>query len=486
MKTLTTAIVLSSTALVANASETFHPLRPDSYPGEWASSVTLETRYYRYEGAKGQDQHSESLALTTHYQHSWEGDRSNIDFRPFVRIDRNDSERTHVDIRELSWSTRDSNWAVRGGIGQVHWGVTELTPIVDVINQWDAVEGKTTERLGQPLLQFTQMTNVGTFDIYALFGFRPRTFLGEDSRLRTPITVDTHDGMQETSSEPMDMALRWQKTWSDFTVALGQFHGVSRDPHLIFNFDFENPQLIPIYEQVEQSSIELQYLFNHWTFKAEALGRWGSDNDYDQAKAGIEYTWGSLFDTDIDLIATLEYLWDSREALTPTFLDDDYLAGARLHFNDVYDTQLESGIIYDETTREQAITLGFKRSLDDQWDIRVAASLFVETDPAPPAYLPSQRIGSLLEQITNGNISEPEAAREALLELLEYNTFIDADSAQLQQFVGELVLTDLASTLDQQTLGQVLDDLYVMGDPYRKLNLYQHDDYIQLEITRNF
>jgi len=465
----------------------FDHLNPAHWPGEWSGSVGLESRTYRKTGELGQDTQAFSAVVAAEYFHSWDRGRSNIQFKPFVRLDHEDNERSHWDIRELSWSHRGSTWNIRAGIGQVHWGVTEFRPIVDVINQIDGVEDTYFAKQGQPLVNFTQRTDVGTFDVYALFSTRQRTYPGEDGRFRLPITIDTTQARESINdSEPFDYAIRWKQTFDALTIALSHFHGTSRDPRLIFNFDFDRPRLIPIYEEVDQSSIELEYLWNETTFKLEALTRSGDAVNYEQAKGGIEYTWAGAFNGDWDVTGILEYMWDSRKGEAPSFLDHDFLLGFRLFSNDINNTQLKMGFLIDDQTREKAVNLEFSRSINDNWDVRVLASAFIETDPVPDSFLPSSSVIDLLNDISSGEITDANDARNTLLELLDFNIYVDTDSEELQRFIGEVIINNDPTTLNPIGIASTLDSLYRMGDPNRKMNLFKEDDYIQFEIIRHF
>ena len=56
-------------------------------------------------------------------------------FQPFIRIDQQDEERSHFDIRELAWLHVGNDWELRTGIRKVFWGVNESQHLVDIINQ---------------------------------------------------------------------------------------------------------------------------------------------------------------------------------------------------------------------------------------------------------------------------------------------------------------------------------------------------------------
>ena len=82
--------------------------------------------------------------------HEWADGKQSVSFIPFARLDQGDDERTHADIRELSWSyiARDYEWTI--GFSKVYWGVTEAQHLVDIINQTDLVEDFDRRRKTRP------------------------------------------------------------------------------------------------------------------------------------------------------------------------------------------------------------------------------------------------------------------------------------------------------------------------------------------------
>ena len=58
----------------------------------------------------------------------------------FGRVDGQNNERNHFDIREMYWSFSKGKLTTTIGINKFFWGVTESIHLVDVINQTDLVE----------------------------------------------------------------------------------------------------------------------------------------------------------------------------------------------------------------------------------------------------------------------------------------------------------------------------------------------------------
>jgi hypothetical protein len=65
-----------------------------------------------------------SFAFQPEIYHEWDQGSQSILFVPFVRVDQNDTHRTHADIRELTWLKAAQTWELRIGVRKVFWGVT--------------------------------------------------------------------------------------------------------------------------------------------------------------------------------------------------------------------------------------------------------------------------------------------------------------------------------------------------------------------------
>ena len=119
------------------------PALADELFFEATGKISTETTLYAHDGQFSNQDYRSNLSLSVEPELYWEwNDRQdNLTFAPFFRKDQRDSERTHADIRELSWVHYNDNWELRSGVRRVFWGVTEFQNIVDVINQKDTVEG---------------------------------------------------------------------------------------------------------------------------------------------------------------------------------------------------------------------------------------------------------------------------------------------------------------------------------------------------------
>ena len=87
----------------------------------------------------GQVDQSASFALQPEYYHEFESG-SSFTFVPFLRVDSGDQERSHFDIRELTYLWLQEDYELRVGVRKVFWGTTEILHLVDIIKQNYKVE----------------------------------------------------------------------------------------------------------------------------------------------------------------------------------------------------------------------------------------------------------------------------------------------------------------------------------------------------------
>ena len=190
----------------------------------------------------------------------------------FARGDLQDSQRSHADLREAFWGIDGEIWDLTVGVGKVFWGVTESRHLVDVINQTDLVEDIDQEdKLGQPMINFNFQQDYGRFEFYVLPWFRERTFPGPNGRFRPPLPVDTDNPIYESSAEDrhVDVAFRYSHFVGDLDIGVHVFDGTSREPR--FMVAPEADRLLPVYDQMTQYGVDLQYTRDAWLWKLEAI-----------------------------------------------------------------------------------------------------------------------------------------------------------------------------------------------------------------------
>ena len=182
MKRLFISMLLGSTLL---------PLPANA--AEWLGYVSGQFRGF-LEDPLDPRQHNTylSVAAEPEFYHSWEDINQSFNAKLFYRVDQHDDNRTHGDIRELSWTGVFDYFEVRAGISKVFWGVAETQHLVDIINQTDLVENVDAEdKLGQPMVKLSTEQDWGVIDFFVLPGFRERTFPGVEGRPRPDVVIDT-------------------------------------------------------------------------------------------------------------------------------------------------------------------------------------------------------------------------------------------------------------------------------------------------------
>ncbi len=331
-----------------------------------------------------------SLALRPQMDWLWDGGRQGLTLVPFLRADRNDPSRSHADLRELLWWKASREWELRAGIGRVFWGVTESQHLVDIINQTDLVENIDQEdKLGQPMVNLALVRPWGTVDLFLLTGFRERTFPGVGGRLRFPLPVDRSQTRYAGGAGRghVDGAIRWSRSIGPWDVGLYHFTGTSREPRLVPGRDAAGaPVLVPVYETIDQTGLDLQATLGSWLWKLEAIHRSGQQAPYLAAVGGFEYTSYGVFGSRKDLGWVMEYHYDERGGGAPTPFQNDLMMGLRLAFNDTASTQALLGAVVDLDGGARLYNLEASRRIGQHWKLSVEARLFDGTRPGAPLY----------------------------------------------------------------------------------------------------
>ena len=308
---------------------------------------------------------------------------------PFGRFDSADDNRTHADLREAKWLHVGRNWDLVVGIDRVFWGVTESRHLVDIVNQIDGVEGIDGEtKLGQPMVNFNLLTDYGTLRLFALPGFRERTFADDDARLRGPLPIRSNARFGSGAGhDEVAFAARYAHTMGPVDIGLSHFHGTGREPRLLIETTgASQPYFQPFYQKIDQSGLDLQLTLGSWLWKLEAMTRSGQGDRINAAVGGFEYTFFDVLGTDTNVGLLAEYLYDNRDlddfAAVGSRLpyDDDIFLGTRLALNDLAGTQLLVGAIVDREEQSTAASLEASRRIGDFWRLELEGRWFFNVD----------------------------------------------------------------------------------------------------------
>jgi len=303
----------------------------------------------------------------------------------FSRVDVNDENRTHSDIRELYWSTIAESWELRIGIRKVFWGVTESQHLVDIINQTDGVENPDGEdKLGQPMLNYAYITrDMGTIDFFVLPYFRERNFTSKNGRLwplppNFTIDEDHPQYQDEKKQKHVDYAVRWVKSIGDWDLGLSQFYGTSRDPS--FNgvgFGPGGIVVAPYYALIHQTGFEAQATLEDLLLKLEVISRRLPETRYTAATLGMEQTFVGIMKSVVDMGLVVEYSFDDRSFSAnerePSIFANDLVMGTRFTFNDVDSSDLLALVMLDLDGRGKGFILEGSRRVEEAWKATVQA-----------------------------------------------------------------------------------------------------------------
>ncbi|MBU2972012.1 hypothetical protein KO527_21990 [Pseudoalteromonas sp. C2R02] len=362
---------------------------------EVSGKVAVEERYF-FETNQYDNQfpHSQtSILVEPEFYWGWNNGDDTVTFKPFLRLDDQDSERSHGDIRELSYIHASDDWELRSGIRKEYWGVTEFQHLVDVINQTDGVEDIDGEdKLGQLMVNLSLVKDWGIVDLYLLPGFRERTFAGEEGRLRAPMVVDKNNVSYESSAQEkhLDLAVRWSHSLGDFDIGTHWFHGTNREPILTPEQDGDKLVLRQYYNQMDQFGLDVQATIDDWLYKFESIYRNTKNGNFWATQAGFEYSFIGVFDSNADLGLLTEYSWNSRgegSLQEPgASFQNDLFFGSRIAFNDMQSSEVLMGFSTDLDHSATSFILEANRRLGENFKAVIDMRVFNSSDPIEQTY----------------------------------------------------------------------------------------------------
>ncbi|MBV1869544.1 MAG: hypothetical protein KUG76_01450 [Gammaproteobacteria bacterium] len=373
--------------------------------GEWSSEVGLEGTIFAEESESSDVRSNFSVFMSTEYYVDWNDGADSFVFSPRLRLDQHDSERNTIDFTEFAWVHVEDTWEIRTGIREEAWGVSLMGGVVDVINQTNIVEDFFGAKLGQPMINLSLVQDWGIVDLFVLTGFRKASLPGEDSRPGLPFALDTSESdipIQDGEIIGLDYAVRWQHSWESFEWALSYFYGTSREADVDFNYDVANPGIVSTYYNVNQIGAELLYIWNGYGIKYESRTVLGSKNrgaelgTYTAALVGFEYTWGSVFGSNFDIMWDVSYMHDDRKLSFSALMEKDVFALGILNFNDEFDSRIGLGSIWDVKDDEGIFLITAERRIAESWKASVFAVYFyTEQNEVPPEVVEQQSAAEL-------------------------------------------------------------------------------------------
>ena len=261
------------------------------------------------------------------------------------------------------------------------WGVTETVHVVNIINQVDLAESPDEEDLlGQPMVILTLVRDWGSVDLFVLPYFRERIFPGSNGRPGSSPAISNSKAIYDSGAEQWhtDLAARWSNSVSNWDLGAYQFYGTSREPRVDPAFyDIKGDgqvELIPIYDIINQTGVDIQGTFDAWLLKLEVIYRDGPQENFFSGAAGFEYTFFDVGGAGADIGIVTEYLFDDRALLITTDNDDDDISlGHRLGLNDINSTELLAAIVQDVDDHSRYFYLEASRRIGDALKLSIEA-----------------------------------------------------------------------------------------------------------------
>ena len=102
------------------------------------------------------------------------------------------------------------------------------------------------------------------------------------------------------------------------------------------------------------------------------MTRTGQGRRFAAATGGVEYTFYSIANSNIDLGILAEYQYDDRSINAPgTFADNDIFAALRLTLNDIQDTAILGGGVIDNNTQNMSFFMEAATRIGNNWKVEL-------------------------------------------------------------------------------------------------------------------
>lgn len=299
-----------------------------------------------------------------------------------------DQRRRRGDFSEFALGYFDEHADITLGILTEFWGVTESRHLVDIINQTNVAENIDEEiKRGQPMVKAQLHQHWGNVQFYWLPIFRERIYPSDSARLAPGDRIDYQRARYESSAgdKHQDLAIRYTHTLGAWDIGIAHFKGTSREPLLLLNINLlPRIDFTPYYEQIDQSSLDVQMTTESLLLKLEAISRTSKlQSTYQAAVVGFEYTQVGLLGSAMDLGYIAEYLYDERGSQTrvafaqgTTPFADDVFIGGRLVENDIAQTTYLLGAYVDRDNQSTAWRFEMDTRLQDGLTLSLEGQVF--------------------------------------------------------------------------------------------------------------
>jgi len=310
-------------------------------------------------------------------------------FNPYLRYDTTDRGRSTFDLHALKISGGGQRWRFKAGYDVEFWGVMEFVNPVNVLNQSDITDDFLSKRkLGSPMADVTLTGKLGTIDVYALTGFRPRRFPQQAGRLRPALPIDDEATAYASGNgrTQLEGAVRYSQNIRHVYVGVSHFYGYSREPEMQLDFTTQSaPILAATYGLEHQTGLELQVTFGNMILKSEDVTR--SDTRTGRrtgaVSLGAEYDIGALLNSGRTVTLFGEYYHDTRPQSLIVPFRNDVFAGLRIGLNDSRSSEIRVWSNYDVSAgRASVIMVDANARLSDRVKAVIAYRGIVSRQPA--------------------------------------------------------------------------------------------------------
>ena len=358
-----------------------------AHAGDWAEhlasvehygSAELNLDYFTKEALYA-DQDDSMGTLDLRPQMIMMGDVSEIVIEPRIVVPHRGH--AYVDLKEAFINTSVGDIDILLGNTTVFWGKAEAINLVDIINTKDYTRGmQSGEKQGAPMLRLMTAMGPGDVELYVLPHFVENRYADKHSRHRTalPIKENTTEYLAGDDKDAPGYAVRYSGYAGDLDYGLSYFKGITRSPGLVV--DPMTMTLVPLYHEITQAGVDLQYIWGDTSFKAEAIHRTkqlnssGVAEDYNAGIVGVEHNYFGIFGGNADLAVFTEYARDTRQEDAASGMQDDVFLGAIITMNDVDDTQVRVISSYDLDYHSKSVTAELERRLFDS--VNMEASIY--------------------------------------------------------------------------------------------------------------
>jgi hypothetical protein len=373
---------LLNTALVSS-----QEIKESSVTTDLSGYFRVDYRYYPHEKLFQEQNNSYfSTVIQPELLMEWDRKSQILQFTGFARLDQYKNSRTHADIREFYWQIQAKKWDMSVGVKKIFWGVTESNHLVDIINQYDMYEGIDIEqKLGQPMVHLSSGFTWGTLDLFMLSYSRKVKFPGDQGRLRPSVSIDYDDAKYESHQEEFntDFAIRWSSNISIFDIGVSHFYGNSRLPRFIPTNDMT---MVPYYEKVNHSGIDMQALTGAMLWKMEVINQFRKNDRIYAFTIGGEYIINEVFSTNMEISLMTEYTYDERDQEVLNGINNEIFIGTRIALNDKQSTDIIAGFVTDTEYGTRVYTLELNRRINSNCKLQLDSKIFNNVNADDPLY----------------------------------------------------------------------------------------------------